>query len=342
MSQVPTIRDIARKLGLGKSTVQRALATGGSISPQVRQRVIEAANELGYKRDPLFSILGSRGRRSVHQPLPIAYISHEVAGRAREFKAGVDVYGIAKARGEALGYGVERVDPDQVQAGKRLMNVLYNRGFVGALLGQIRSPDHEAIMANTHLPVVRCGRLDPLPLHTVQPDIAQMVRLAWRQMLNAGYRRIGAAICLHSPPVEDDSDRLGTLLQCQHETLSKKDRLPPLLASLADDKALLEWFYRYKPEAVLSFRSGQYYVLKDAGVDMSSIGFASLHTTAGEGLIAGINEPTESIPREALYLLDQLIRHRAVGVPDEPLHIGIPGRWVDGTSLLPKQPLLTK
>ena len=337
MSSAPTIRDVAKQLRLGKSTVQRALAGCGSISLQTRQRVIDAARELGYQRDPFFSILGSRGRQSNHKTLQIAYISRNDLASTSKGRAGVDMYKLAKLQGEVMGYEVERIELNEVRAGKRLMDVLYHRGFVGVLLGQIRSPDHEAILANTHLPVVCCGRIDPLPLHTVQPDIIQMVRLAWRNMLRAGYRRIGAAFGVHDPPVEDDSDRLGTLVECQHDILRKADRVPVLRARMGDSRALLNWLLRYKPEAVLSFNVGQYFQLKEAGVDMSQFGFASLHTLPGDGQIAGIEEPLSAIPREALNLLDQLIRHRTVGIPEEPLHVGVPGRWIEGSSLPQKQ-----
>ena len=201
MSQRPTIRDLAKRLGMSKSTVQRALSESGSISPQAQQRVVDAARELGYQRDPLFSILGSRGRRTATTSLRIAYISRLGSpGLGQKWRAGVDVFEGAKARGEMLGYSVERVQPDELGAGKRLMDVLYHRGYVGVLLSQMRSPDHEAILANTHLPVVCCGRIDPLPLHTVQPDIVQMTKLAWKHFIQAGYRRIGPAICTHKPP----------------------------------------------------------------------------------------------------------------------------------------------
>ncbi len=204
-----TIRDIAEKLGLGKSTVQRALTGCGSISTRARKRIVEAAAKLGYQPDPLFSILGSRGRRSLLSPMKIAYVCHH------EFYAGIDVFTRAKDRGEALGYKLERMEVEALGAGKRLMDVLYHRGFVGVLIGPIRSSDHEAILANTHLPVVCCGRIDPLPLHTVQPDITDMVRLTWRRMLDAGYRRIGPAIGTHFPLIADDLDRLGAVLDCQ-------------------------------------------------------------------------------------------------------------------------------
>jgi DNA-binding LacI/PurR family transcriptional regulator len=335
MSHPPTIRDIALHLGVGKSTVQRALTGSGSISSSARQRVIDAAKKLGYQPDPLFSILGSQSRRSRVTQLRVGYMSRADFAVTKKW-VGVDNFPAAHTRGEELGYLVERIDPDEIGAGKRLMDVLYFRGYVGVIIGQVRSPDHEAILLNTHLPVVCCGRIDPLPMHTIQPDITQIVRLAWRRMMEAGYRRIGSALALHDPPIEDDSDRLSAILQCQEETLRKSERVPPLRTMLSDRKGFLEWFHKHQPEAILSFNIGQYYALKEDGVDMSKVGYATVHVTDEQTEFAGVVEPHDSISREALNLLDQLIRHRSLGIPAEPLHILIPGRWKDGPSLLAK------
>ncbi len=73
---------------------------------------------------------------------------------------------------------------------------------------------------------------------------------------------------------------------------------------------------------------------------MSRIGYAALHAAKQNDYaipIAGIIQPANSIPREALNLLDQLIRHRSVGVPEEPMHILLPGKWKDGPSLPVKE-----
>lgn len=48
-----TIKDIAAKLGISKSTVSRALAGDGNVSAETRHRVQETADLLGYKRNEL-------------------------------------------------------------------------------------------------------------------------------------------------------------------------------------------------------------------------------------------------------------------------------------------------
>jgi LacI family transcriptional regulator len=174
--------------------------------------------------------------------------------------------------------------------------------------------------------------MDPLPLHTVQPHITNQVRVTWRHMRAAGYRRIGPAIAQHDPPIEDDIDRLGSVLACQQE-LPKKDRIPPLLTRHNDAASLIVWFKQHQPDAVLGFASGQYYALVDAGIDMSQVGYASRHAPTSNAEIAGTRELNNVVAQESVHLLDQFIRHRVVGLPEAPLHLLIPGRWKTGSSL---------
>jgi len=333
MARPPTLQDVATHVGMGKSTVQRVLTGIGSFSPETRRQVMEAVAKLGYKTDPFFSILGGKKSRRCHDPIKIAYIYRA------SYEAGVNYFASAALRGTELGYNVESIELAEFAAHERVMDVLYHRGYVGVIIGKVPASDHASILANTHLPIICCGRIAPLPLHTVQSDTTDMVRLAWNSMLKAGYNRIGVALAPHVPVVEDDLDRFATILQCQVDTLPPKNRIPPLRTPLRDYKALTTWFRKYKPDAVLGFCNGLYYPLIDAGVDMSRIGYASFHSSIETPEFAGIVEPIESVAREAVNLLDQLIRHRSVGVPTEPLHLLVPGHWLDGPSLPPKRSL---
>jgi len=47
-SATVTIKDVARKLGIAHSTVSRALRDSPLISKETKDRVRDAANELGY------------------------------------------------------------------------------------------------------------------------------------------------------------------------------------------------------------------------------------------------------------------------------------------------------
>ena len=45
---MPTLNDIAQRAGVSTSSASRAFREGTSIPPEVRERVLQAARELGY------------------------------------------------------------------------------------------------------------------------------------------------------------------------------------------------------------------------------------------------------------------------------------------------------
>jgi hypothetical protein len=203
----------------------------------------------------------------------------------------------------------------------------------------VRAVSHPAILANKHLPVVCCGRIDALPLHTVQPDVAQIVRIAWAKILAAGYKRIGAALTMHTPPVEDDFDRFGTVLALQNETLGDADLVPVLRSPIHDAVSLVEWFRKYEPDCVLGFGTENYFHLRDAVAHFERVGFCSLHAQNeqhGDVVISGVREEEEANAYETVNLLDTLIRHRSVGTPEKPMRILLQGHWIEGNTLKPR------
>ena len=48
---MPTINDIADKLGISKGTVSKALNQAGDVSETLRKKVLETAVEMGYERN---------------------------------------------------------------------------------------------------------------------------------------------------------------------------------------------------------------------------------------------------------------------------------------------------
>ncbi len=287
---------------------------------------MQVAKEIGYHPDPLFSSLASQRTRQRRDRLDIAYI------HADDAKAGTLSIEEVSEAAESLGYRAQAIIPAELDSGPRLMDVLYHRGYVGVIIGPVRTSLHAVILNNRHLPMVCCGRIEQLPLHTVQPDITDSLRGTWAKVSAAGYRRIGAAICMHKPRVEDDLDRLGAALACLQDIPASR-RIPPLTSALREDDALIAWFKKHRPDAIIGFSVRQYYVLRDAGIDMDSIGFASLHIGGGDRRFTGMEEANGKVASEAVHMLNQFIRRRDVGIPAEPLHLLIPGRWNEGLTL---------
>lgn len=74
-----TVRDVAQKAGVSISTVSRVLTGSARVSPELRQRVIDAVQELGYRPNALAR--GLRMRRTAVIGLLIPDISNPFFGQ---------------------------------------------------------------------------------------------------------------------------------------------------------------------------------------------------------------------------------------------------------------------
>ena len=188
--------------------------------------------------------------------------------------------------------------------------------------------------------VVICGRYHAaLPFHTVRTNIFKSVKLAFTELRARGYRRIGFAMGAHGQAMEDDEARHGTAIAMEYSYLNKRDRLPVYLGAFKDASALIGWVEKNKPDAVIGFAVGQYWLLRNHGIRIpEDLGFASMHLPGKEvrEYCSGLNQNTEEIARQSVLLLDQLIRNRERGMPQDPLDVLVSSAWNEGTTLRPR------
>jgi DNA-binding LacI/PurR family transcriptional regulator len=333
-----TLTEIGRRLGLGKSTIQRAMANDPRCNPETAKRVRDAAAALGYLPDPIFSALASRRLRRGGDGIPIALLVDE---RADTQKEGGEVAAPITERAAQLGYRVETVNLRTFATPKRLWSTLFARGVTGVLAKSLRKEHAALLEANDRFPLVCVGRTDPHPFNTVRPSIQFAVHQAWERLWRLGYRRIGAAILRHEPMVEDDFSRYAAALACQALSVGAEGPpIPPLRTPLGAPSDIAAWAKEHKPDGVIGFHIGQFFDLRDAGLPMGTdIGFACLHTAppdangVHDGEIAGIVQDFTLLGRSAVNLLDQMIRHGERGRPEKPITIMVHSGWLDGASL---------
>jgi LacI family transcriptional regulator len=335
MSSSPTLGRLAEVLGMGKSTVQRALTGDPGCSPKTRERVLAMAAKLGYRPDPVFASMGSRRQRKPLDEVPLAYLESYGPG---EMRAGGRYFDPAAKRAAALGYRLEQINLREWEGAKDIWKVLYARGFVGVILGSMRSGHLPMLLRNEAFPVVCCGRTDTFPFNTVRPAIVSGIHIAWRELLALGYRRIGAAVCRHDPEVEDDFSRRAAAFACLSDFHTKAEFVPPLTSPFQDEGAFEKWVLRHRPEVVLGFSMRHYRALERMGFGIpDDVGFASPHRDDADSeiprQISGLYQRPALIAEAAVNLIDQMIRHGERGVAQNPLTITVGPVWVAGETL---------
>lgn len=85
---MPTIYDLSRQLGLGVSTISKALNGYSDVSEKTRQRVLEAAQEMGFQPNSNAQALKTKRSRLIgvlHQDTQGGGLMHPHFGTILEF-----------------------------------------------------------------------------------------------------------------------------------------------------------------------------------------------------------------------------------------------------------------
>lgn len=97
----PTIRDVAARAGVSKTLVSLALQNAPRVAPATRQAILEAAEELGYRRNAAAHALGAHRTRTLgvfvldlHNPITADVLDAvQAEARRRDFRTIVVVGG---------------------------------------------------------------------------------------------------------------------------------------------------------------------------------------------------------------------------------------------------------
>lgn len=331
-----TQKDVARAANVSVSTVSFALSGGGSLSPETTERIRRIAGEMGYVPNPLLASLASRRFREEagSQRVPLAFLEWPLAFDGS--RKGVGNYRQCLVdEAERLGYQIEIEQVPEVSRLKDLSRMLYHRGVQGIVVTGSLPPDFLSQFESRHFAWVQCGRYQvSAPFHTVRPNTFQAIKLAFSQLHQLGYRRIGFSIGQHETLLEDDESRLGAaeaMMAFHQET-----RIPPLFREVVTKPLLEPWLKKHRPDAVVGFSVGTAYQLRDLGYRIpEDLGFVALHLdpATSDGQTAGLNQDKQEVARQAILLMDQLIRQKEVGIPPKPVQLLVSSLWVDGKSI---------
>ncbi|MFT4232814.1 MAG: LacI family DNA-binding transcriptional regulator [Leucobacter sp.] len=185
-SSSPTISEVAAAAGVGRATAARTLGGYGYVSAEMRERVLAAAERLGYRANQL--------ARSVSTGVSHT-IGVVVADISNPFFGGVvrGVSEIASARGfDALVISTYERLEDEVAA----VNVLVDKRVDGIILSSAAcdpaATAHLQLARDQGIPLVLLDRLIPgLDLDAVVIDNRTAARTATTELIKAGHTRIG-------------------------------------------------------------------------------------------------------------------------------------------------------
>jgi LacI family transcriptional regulator len=309
------LSDVARAASVSTATVSLVLRDRGRISPETRNRVRKVVEEMGYRPNLAASMLARETHESSLPSVPVAMLGSGIKNHYR-FHGGFTRHFTRHAT--ELGFIVH--EPEQADYGNitSLFRILYSRGVRGIVLNYSFESRHLTVKDAWPFSFIFCGQ--PLLEHRfnrVSTEVFETVKYLWETAWNRGYRRIGAALCRHEQEILDDFSREAAFLAC--EARHGLDPVPMFTGAHGDDDGFIRWVREVRPDAVVSFKSGFYFRLCEAGFKVpKDIGFASLHVGENENVITGYYEDFEELARLAAIQLDTMIRHNQTGFPAHP------------------------
>lgn len=332
-----TQEEIARKLGIDKSTVSLALRDSPRLRQETRKKVRELAEALGYRPDPAIAIL-ARQRWEKREPGRARGTLHYLVQKKKgEIRLQRRHFAMAKQRAYERGYDLVEFDLSTYPSGAAASKVLFHRGSRGLILPALPldvDPDLRDFQWE-NFTVVGCsvGWLRTA-FHLVMPDQFEGTRRAWQEAVRRGYRRIGGALFRHNPVAIDDFTRVGASYAEQTELVPARERVPFLLSEPTDREAFLAWFEKHRPDAVISLVSQEpYRWLKEAGYRVpEDVGFVSLHVRPDEPF-SGVSVQFEEVARAAVdFLIAQMLDNNW-GVPATQQILLLEPKWREGETL---------
>lgn len=333
----PTLRTLARSLGLSRTTVSDALRGSPRVNPDTVARVREAAKAAGYERNPLTGAVMSLLRRSRGQQFRGVLAAIEVVepGRAAHaVRYNESLLAGVSERANELGFKVERfeIGPQGVRL-NRLDTILHTRGIQGmVILPASGFPDLASLSWKRYTAVYADYFIDHPPLHCVCSDhYRSMVGLL--QALHArGYRRPG----LFMEITHDERLHFrweGAFLALQ-KYLPKIAAVPALRMKSVTRSEFEAWFKKYDPDVVLGHFPEAAAWMRACGAKIpKSHAFVCLNSLRSEDDCAALDLRTSLLGARAAELVIGQLLHNEFGVPDQPSLTTIPAVLREGPTL---------
>jgi LacI family transcriptional regulator len=330
---VITLQQIARAAGCSLATVSYALRDDSRIRPETRTRVQKVAAQLGYRPNPRFSALMSHIRRSrpVAEGERIAFVwVHTPRAESAKDPFLQGVFLGAKARAEALGYGLEQFwTAERGMNDRRLSQVMKSRGIVGLLLSPVM---HEAEVtldlewACFAPAVIGSARWNP-ELHHAGHHHYLAMRMTLERLSAAGCRRPMAIL------ETDVNERARRAWEAAFAVFhpSRAAAAELLWIGLPEDRrALARRIKASRPDAVVVSAHAiveQMRAMRVAAPPERPI--ISLHWVPNAPEIGGVDQSYDMVAANAVDLVVSQLNSNETGVPPWPRMLLFPGRWVE-------------
>jgi LacI family transcriptional regulator len=333
-----TLQMIADAAGVHVSTVSLALREDTRLPEATRRRVQALAKKLGYRPNPLVSLLMARVRhRNAGYRGTLAYL-HTVPPDHPDLSGYVHRNFVSGARRRALelGYNLDEFHLTEKLPARRLSGILQARSIPGLIIEHSISP----LCPNRSLPfdiapfaVASLGVPLARPqVHYVANDQYMRAILAARELLALGYRRLG--LVLMGPFDSAMAHRCSAGFWAVQEYIPGLERLPICRLQNEDAFALRKWVSHHKPDVILGANHFLLPLVRDIGWKVpEDIGWVHLDWRPEDRATAGVYGNSEHTGAAAVELVVSQLHRGESGLPAHAVNYLVSGAWHPGATI---------
>ena len=329
-----SMQDVAVIAGVSSSTVSLALRHHPSIPTATRERVEQAAAQIGYRKNALVAAL-MRHRRSPRKTdsvqSSLAFLTSDLpSDRWRDAGTHRSFFAAAAERAAERGYSLEEfsLSAPAMRPG-RVSELLRARGIHGVLVAPLPGQQTSLDFDFTDFAVVGLGTsLWHPPIDRIADDHVYAAKLVYEKCQALGYRRIGLALNASVSQRLEHRWWSGYLVAQQQSAHGVS--IPALMPKTRDEIPLLlnGWISRPRLDAVL-------FALRDEtkmGCAPPHVGLVSLSVREANREVAGIKQDEKAVGAGAVDLLVEKLNRWEIGPAVQPKLQLIRGQWTEGRS----------
>lgn len=337
-----TLKDIAAKVGVTKTTVSLALRGNPGVSQTMRETIRRVAKEMGYAADPILQRLAAYRRTGAAGQFQnvIAWVNHwDQSRQLRRYHEFEQYWRGARLAAKRLGYQLkEFIWPVDLPA-KQAEQMLVADGVLGLLVPPHKPDVNWGDFDWSKFSLLRFGMsVRQVDANLVTADHQRAMVMAMKKIHDYGYRRVGLIYNAEHDRAMG-GNHYGGFMWAQM-LLGNEAPIPPLDSeaktpqlAAATRRNLDVWMKQYRPDAILTAAPEAPALLQELGYRIPrDVAVAS--TSPYDILVdAGIDQCPNIIGQVAAEMLIKQISLNERGEPGDPCRILVESRWKNGKSL---------
>ena len=328
-----TLAQVAAAAGVARATVSYALRGDPKIPAATAAQVRAVAERLGYRPNPRLASLmvHIRQGRPVGRGDRLAFVwVHTSRAESAKDPFLQRVFLGAKARAEALGYGLEEFwTAERGMTDRRLSEVIKSRGIVGVLLSPVMHENEVTLDFewNCFAPAVIGGARWNPELHHAGHHHYLAIPMALERLAAAGCRRPMGII---EAEVNERARRAweAAFIVFHPSRAAATDLL--WIGFPGDRRAVARRIKTCRPDAVVVSSHAVVEQLQAMKIPLApELPIINLHWVPTAPEVGGIDPSFDIVAANAVDLVVSQLNGNETGVPRWPRMLLFPGRWVE-------------